>query len=155
MTQNENVKRERPRTKIKLKVTNYEKKFETFTDMIKELKTLHPEMNNIFTYDEENVYPKDAADDVLTYFSNNHPDIIERTNLPVAISVSSNKVSLKTNKFFSFKWQFKYDRNGFASDIIANIFVYEKGDKISRETQDMLNHLNAEENGWAIIERER
>ena len=144
-----NKKPAKPRMIIK----NYEKKFENFKEMVDNLKILHPEMNNIFIYEDyENVNPKEVAQDVLQYFANNMPDVIERLNLPVYMSISANNVSLKTTKFFAFKWQFKYDENGFIIDLTTTVTTFNK--ERNPEALDAMNSaLEYPENGWTLVEK--
>ena len=135
----------------KMQVTSYEKEFNSFAEMINELKEVHPEIKNIFKYDEEEVSPVNAASDVTEYFLHNAPDVINRTNLPVALSISSNKMSLKTNKFFAIKWRFKYDTNGFVTDLVAGVSVFTK-DKVSETIKNTLEYFKDENNGWKVEE---
>lgn len=135
----------------RMQVNNFEKEFENFTDMVNELKTIHPEIKNIFTYDEDEVLPQNATADVVNYFLNNYPDVVNRSNLPVAVSASSNKVSLKTNKFFAIKWKFKYDANGFVTDLVAGFSVFSR-DKLTKTLSDTLDYLKDENNGWKVVE---
>lgn len=133
-----------------MKITTYEKSFESFTEMIDELKTLHPEMQNIFIYNDEEVNPVDSASDVLEYFSKNTPNIITGKNLPVSLSISANNILLKTAKYFSIKWKFKYDKDGNISDIYSNVTVFDREDKNSEEINTMIELL--QNNGWTVKE---
>lgn len=142
----------KPAKQNKLMVTTYQKKFESFKQMVDEYKTLHPELRNIFLYDEENVYPTDAADDVLKYFTDNYPDSVKGVNLPVSVSISANRVNLKTAKFFSIGWQFKYDRNGYITNIDAIITVFTRNDgKNSKDLEDMIKTLDDAHSDWYVV----
>ena len=144
------MKNQKPNnTKAKLELTVYQKSFSSVESMIKEFKELHPEFLNIFTY-EENNNPTQIANDVLMYFNNNSPDIGSMLNLPVAVSISSNKVSLKTNKFFSVGWSFKYDREGNISDLSSTIIVFTK-DKNPDDLDNLIKNLN--DYSWSILEK--
>lgn len=135
----------------RMQVNNFEKEFNTFTDMVNELKEVNEEIKNIFTYDEYEVLPVNATADVVNYFLNNVPDVVNRANLPVALSVSSNKMSLKTSKFFAIKWRFNYDANGFVTDLVAGISVFTR-DKVSKAISETLDYLKDENNGWKVVE---
>lgn len=135
--------------KPKFTLTIYQKSFKSIESMVKEFRELHPEFSNIFSY-EETVIPSQMAHDALMYFANNNPDITNRTNLPLAINVSANKVSLKTNKFFSVEWSFKYDREGNISDLNASIGVFSR-EKNSNELEDLITNLTSY--SWKIMQR--
>lgn len=144
-------------TKPRMIATNYEKKFETLKQMVEELKTLHPEMSNIFAdTDYPELYPCDLMANALGYFNENMPNIVDKVNLPVSLSVNASKVILKTCKFFTLAWKFFYDENGFVTDIVTTIttFTKEKG-RINEDLEAMCNMINNQENGWAIIENNR
>ena len=134
-------------TKQKLTVTIYQKVFNTIDEMIKEFRDLHPEFVNIFKY-EENSYPDQVSNDVLLYFSNNHPDIANRTNLAASVNVSANKVSLKTNKYFSVEWSFKYDKEGNISNLVSTIGVFTK-EKNHEDLDNLITNLN--NYSWEVI----
>lgn len=141
-------------SKPKLIVTNFEKRFASFTEMINEFKTLHPEMTVIFDQNDEEVLPKYAAEDVLHYFTQNEPDVIDRLNLPVSVSISANAVILKTAKFFSISWKFKYDREGNVTDLTAMITTFGR-ERDSDELHSMIRNLKDNSNGWRIITRDK
>lgn len=144
------MKNQRPNnTKAKLELTVYQKSFESVESMIKEFKELHPEFLNIFTY-EENNNPTQIANDVLMYFNNNSPDIENKLNLPVAISISSNKVSLKTNKYFSVGWSFKYDREANISELSSTIIVFAK-DNNPEDLDNLIKNLS--DYSWKILDK--
>lgn len=145
------MKNQQNNTKPRLKVTMYEKAFETFSDMIFEFKNLHPEFLNIFTYADTDT-STDAANDVCEYFKTNMPNITNRTNLPMAISVSANKVSLKTNRFFSFEWSFKYDKEGNVTNLSAIITTFTK-ERNSDELNNMIASIQG--SGWRVKENIR
>lgn len=134
-------------TKTKIATINFRKKFKSLAEMIAEFKTIHPEMATIFNYDEYN-NPSEAIYDILTYVSNdeNIPSLNNKYNLSLNLSI--NRAELKTNKFFSFKWDYKYDRNGnIVSDFYAELTVF-KGNYIPEEIKEMEEYLEDEENGW-------
>lgn len=132
--------------KPKLVITNYEKPFETLEQMVEELKTLHTEFTEIFYYDSyEDVSPNALIDDAIEYFKKNCPDVVEGKNLPVSISVNANGVTLKTSKFFTVKWSYKYDRNGFITDIVSAITVF------SREDYDRSEFENKLSKDWKVV----
>jgi hypothetical protein len=141
--------------KKSLSMKVYEKSFETLNEMLEEFKALHPEMSDIFKYDyKDTINPKEIGNDILEYFVDNAPDIVEGKNLPLTVSVSANSAVLKTAKFFSFRYSFKYDQNGFVTDIKAAVTVFIR----ERNTEDleiMLDMLANEDNGWAKVEKER
>lgn len=130
----------------KMTVAFYEKAFESFVDMVKELKTLHPEFCEIFNNPEEEMNAEWAIFDALSYFNNNSPVINERKNLPVSINITSNKVALKTNKYFSIEWTFKYDKDANISNLVATIGTFTKL-KNSDELNAMIEILN---NTWSV-----
>ena len=123
MKPNKNFKQQKPKTKARMLAKSYEKEFETFEDMIIELKSLHPEFTEIFVEDTE----ADAfgvMTRVLQYFAVNVPDVLERNNLPVSLNMSANRALLKTAKFFSFEYSFKYDKEGHISDLLATVTTF-------------------------------
>lgn len=136
--------------KPKMTMTLYSKEFESFSSLVEELKTLHPEFDNIFTYEENSNHPMDAADDILKYFLKNNPNVIERTNLLMAVSVSATRATLKTNKFFTIEWSFKYTREGFITDLVATISTFTK-EQNPEELNDMIVKLG--EKSWNIVEK--
>ena len=147
------MKNNKKPAKTRMIIKNYEKKFENFEEMVNNLRILHPEMDNIFVYENyENVNPKDVAQDVLHYFANNMPDVVERLNLPVYMSISANNVALKTTKFFALKWQFKYDENGFIVDLSATVTTFSK-DRNPEALEAMISALEYSENGWTLVEK--
>jgi len=136
-------------TRPRIIPTTYTKTFKSFDEMLQEIKGLHPEMLNIFI--SENNDPINASLDVLEYYNTNIPDIVNRVNLPLALSISSNKVSLKTAKFFSVYYSFKYDRNGQVSDTRVSITVFEKENtENTEEINEMLDIITAENSGWEL-----
>ena len=134
--------------KPKMTVTLYEKAFESISTMIEELKTLHPEFSNIFPY-EDTATPRAAAYDVIKYFEDNLPDIETRSNLPMNIYVSSNRITLKTNMFFSIEWTFKYDREANITDLVATVTTFTK-EQNSEELTSMIDKLVGA--NWTIKE---
>ena len=137
----------RPKAKAKMTITSFEKEFESFGNMINEFKTLHPEFVNIFIHEETNT-AEAAAYDVLEYYINNVPNVVERTNLPLSITVTANKVALKTCKFFSFEWSFTYDKEGTISNLVATISVFTK----EKNTEDVDKLMNTLTNAWSLKE---
>lgn len=148
---NEN-KNFKPRTKepFKMNVLTYEKEYEFFNDMIVELKGLHPEIEEIFNYDdaEYEYHPDDALVDVLNHFGEHYPNITDRVNLPVSLSVASNSLKYKTNSFYTLAYNFKYDKEGNISNIKAQVTVYSRGEKDTDAIVTMNNYLSDLENGW-------
>lgn len=137
-----NTKTQKP----KVIVTNYEKSFETLELMVEELKTLHDEFKEIFYYESyENVSPEALIEDALGYFKDNYPNVSEGKNLPVSLSINSNSVVIKTAKFFTVKWSYKYDRTGFITDIAAVVTVF------SREGYDKSNLESALIKDWKVV----
>lgn len=138
--------------KPKMTVTNYQMQFETLEDMVKSLVNLHPEMKNIFHLeDNERITPRDLQDDALAYFTLNEPNVVDGTNLPVSITVNANGVTLKTAKFFSVKWNFKYDKTGFVQDIIATVstFIFNP----NAVSESLLLMIDKLEESWNIVEK--
>ena len=129
-------------------ILTYEKSFSDFEAMIIELRALHPELSNIFCYDydEDEYTPEYAIVDILNYFGQNYPNINTRANLPVALSVSSNIIKYKTNNFYAFKYEFKYDRNGYISDVKAEVTVYSRDERNTNEINNMIDILSNEWN---------
>ena len=125
--------------KARMTTTSFEKEFTSIADMVDEFKTLHPIFLDIFVHDHTDT-PDQAAYDVVEYYLNNVPNVTTRTNLPLALTVSANKVSLKTMKFFSVEWSFNYDREGNISNLVATITVFTK-EKNSEETDKLMNTL--------------
>ena len=141
-----------PKAKPKMTVTFYEKAFSSFLEMIEEFKKLHPEFSEIFNNNDDNeMYADWAASDVLDYYKRNIPVIDQRKNLLMTVSIAANKVSLKTNKFFSVEWSFKYDRNCNISDLVAVITTFTK-DNNPEELNAMIDILK---DSWnvKIVER--
>lgn len=139
--------------KSNVKVTNYAKNYETLADMVNDLVMIHPEMNNIFHLEDgEAITPRYLHDEALAYFTANEPNVIDGKNLPVSISVSANGVTLKTAKFFTLKWFFKYDKDsGFVTDVTATITTFVKNQNaINRALENMINILEDE---WTVVER--
>lgn len=148
MKPNKNFKQQKPRTKVRMNATSYEKEFETFEEMIEELKSLHPELTEIFTIETTDADSFNVMANVLQYFANNVPDVVERNNLPVSLNVSANRVLLKTAKFFSLEYSFKYDKEGKISDLLATVTTFTK-DENPAELNDMIAKLLE---GWSVKE---
>lgn len=141
----------------KLLTKNYTKKFETIEQMIIELSKLNTEFDDIF-------YPCNSEVDydittvlncIENYFDDNRPDLKAGKNLPVFLSISANKAVLKTAKFFSFGWVFKYDReSGIISEITANVTVFLKheADKNSKLVNETVENLDA---SWTYVENKK
>ena len=138
--------------KSKLTVTNYQMKFETLEQMVCELVELHPEMKNIFHLeDNDRITPRYLQDEALEYFTLNEPNVIDGINLPVAIIVNANGVTLKTAKYFSVKWNFKYDKTGFVQDITATVSTFIKDEnKVSETLLAMIDKLDEK---WSVVEK--
>lgn len=141
----------KPNKKPQFNIKRYMKKFDSFEQMIYAFKTLHPEMKNIFNYEQVAVNPTEACSDILSYVNENLPNIIEKNNIPVALTMSVNKLSLKTAKFFTLGWNFNFDKNGFITDLEANISVFlrpdvERPNKYLKELADKLE--SGVEDGW-------
>ena len=136
--------------KSKIKVTNYENCYDSLTEMVSDLIQLHPEIQNIFHVDENvELLPRDLHDDALEYFATNAPIVTAGINLPVSLTITANGASIKTAKFFSLKWNFKYDRNGNISDITATITTFIKDEsKVNKALSNMINLL---EENWKVI----
>ena len=135
----------------------FEKKFNSLTEMVLNLRELHPEIKNILPYsdnDKEEEYqitPGDLSTDVLNYFAENSPNLEEKKNLPVNISITSNKAYLKTNKFFSIGWAFKYNKEGEISDVVATVIAFVR-DKNLTAIDKLLEALQNENNNWKFVE---
>ena len=125
--------------KPKMITTTFEKKFDSFKD---------PEFCVIFKYEEGNDSSANAAHDVLEYFGENFPNVEQGTKLPVSLSLTANRVNLKTDKFFSIGWMFKFNREGVISDLTARITTFTKA-KNDDLLMIMIQHL---ENGWTKFE---
>ena len=147
MKNNKNFK-QKPKTKARMIANSYEKEFETFEEMITELKSLHPEFNLIFTDHEEKVDSYTAMAMVSNYFAENAPDVENRKNLPVSVTMSANRVVLKTAKFFSLEYSFKYDREGVITDLVATVTTFTK-DENPAELDEMVAMLLE---GWSVKE---
>lgn len=131
---------------------NFRKKFSSLDEMISEFKEIHPEMGYIFNYDKYDNSVSDAIYDVITYFNQeeNFPSLNKRYN--PSLNVSINKLELKTNKFFSFKWEYKYNKEGYiTSDFYATLTAF-KGNYASDEIKDMIDYLENKDNGWEKVE---
>lgn len=145
-----NTKSRKPR-KSNVKVTNYAMRYETLEAMVNDLVTLHPEMKNIFHLEDgENITPRYLHDEALAYFASNEPNVAEGTNLPVSISVNANGVTLKTAKFFTLRWNFKYDRDsGLVTDVTAYITTFIKDEKrVNTALANMMDILDRE---WELV----
>ena len=138
---------DKSKTKPRMTASFYEKAFDSFNSMVDELRNLHPEFSHIFTYAETNT-SLDAAADAVNYFKNNMPNVATRENIPTSISVNANRVLLKTNKFFSIEWSFKYDREGNITDLVATIATFTK-DRNAEELETMIEVLK---NSWSVKE---
>ena len=150
--QNHNNKNRKPRTeKEKIVITTYEKKFEDFFVMIDEMRALHPEIDeNIFAGQEVGSVTE-ALKLVTGYFNECVPDLSDKKNLNCSLTVSANKVVLKTNKFFTIAWKYKYDRESNISDIVANITLFTReGYKLYEDIANMVNIL---EESWTVVEK--
>lgn len=143
---NKNFKQQKPKTKVRMNANSYEKEFETFEEMIEELKSLHPTFVEIFEETETDSFG--IMSSVLQYFAVNAPDVIERNNLPVNISVSANRVVLKTAKFFSFEYSFKYDKEGNITDLLSTVTTFTR-DENPAELDEMIVKLVE---GWSVKE---
>lgn len=139
-------KQQKPKAKVRMNLTSYEKEFETFEEMIEEFKSLHPTFEEIFQDTEADSF--NVMSSVLQYFALNAPDVIEKNNIPVSINVSANRVALKTAKFFSFDYTFKYDREGHITDLVATVTTLTK-DVNPVELDDMIEKLLE---GWSVKE---
>ncbi len=148
MRPNKNFKQQKPRTKAKMLANSYEKEFETFEEMIEEFKSLHPEFTEIFTINAEDADSFTTMSNVLQYFANNAPDVVERNNLPVSITVSANRVALKTAKFFSFEFSYKYDKEGNITDLLATVTTFTR-EQNPAELDEMVAKLVE---GWSVKE---
>lgn len=146
MKPNKNFKQQKPRTKVRMLASSYEKEFETFEEMVREFKSLHPELNEIFAINPEDADSFTTMSSVLQYFANNAPDVIEANNLPVSITVSANRVMLKTAKFFSFEFSYKYNKEGIITDLLATVTTFTR-DRNPAELNEMLEKLNE---GWSV-----
>ena len=130
----------------KMTATMYEKAFNSFAEMVETLKNLHPEFKNIFIYDDEEVLPINSAVDVFNYFAQNMPNVTDKKNIPVSLSISANKVALKTSKFFSVEWNFKYDKDGKTSDLVATITTFTR-ERNYEELDEMIAKLT---DSWTV-----
>lgn len=139
--------------KPSIKVTNYAKNYETLEDMVNDLVNLHPEMSNIFHLEDgEAITPMYLHDEALAYFASNEPNVIDGKNLPVSISVSANGVTLKTAKFFTLKWFFKYDKDsGFVTEVTATITTFVKDER--RINPALGNMIAILEDEWTVVEK--
>ena len=142
----------KPRAKQQTSILTFEREFEDLRDLIIGFKALHPEIeSNIFPYNEDEIDPKNMIEDVLNYFTKNCiPDIIQGSNLFCSINVSANRVTLKTNKFFTIGWNYKFDRNGFVTDIKATVTVFSR-EKNSEALNSMIEVLN---DRWTVVTNE-
>lgn len=152
-TEQKTYKKKRPIQKPKTIINTYEKKFESFNEMIDELRSLHSEISdNIFQYEINNT--KDAMNDILRYYSDNIPDITEKVNLHSSLTISANKVVLKTNKFFTIGWKFKYNKDGEISELVATVSTFTRENVENNvELQGMIDTIETPENGWSLLER--
>ena len=132
----------------KMTTTSYEKAFETFEGMIEELETLHPEFKEIFNGEEVSI--TNAINEVLIYFNDHIPDPQQKTNIPMNVSISANRLSLKTNKFFSFEWNFKYDKEGNISDIVATVTTFNR----ERNFEELDAMIEILKETWNVKEKE-
>ena len=148
MKNTKNFKQQKPRTKARMTANSYEKEFDTFEEMITELKSLHPELAEIFVINPEDADSFMVMSNTLQYFANNAPDVLERQNLPVSISISANRVVLKTAKFFTLEYSFKYDKEGNITDLLATITTFTR-----EQNPDELNEMVAKlVEGWSVKE---
>ena len=148
MKNNKNFK-QKPKTKARMIANSYEKEFETFEEMIVELKSLHPEFNLIFgDSSEDKVDSYTAMAMVSNYFAENAPDVENRKNLPVSVTMSANRVVLKTAKYFSFEYSFKYDREGNITDLLVTVTTFTR-DENPAELDELVVKLLE---GWSVKE---
>lgn len=136
-------------------ITNYEKKFEDFASMIKELESLHPEIDSIFNQlPDEEINPVNAIFCLIDYMNTGLvPDVLTGTNLPSALSFSANRANLKTIFFISFGWSFKYSRNKEISDIVATITTYSKENNNPEALQYTMDVVSNAANGWTVVSK--
>lgn len=140
-------KNTKPFVKKRLDTTTYEKKFKSFDELVNELRDLHPEFSNIFRYADDVVTPTNMLNDVANYFVDNMPNLETRENLPVSINLNANKVTLKTNRFFIVKWQFRFDNETKEVTNINALITVLKPTKLPQELTDMINIL---EDSWEV-----
>ena len=143
--------------KQQLTVVNYEKKFDTFDGMIKEIKTIHPIINEIFNYsDNEEITPLSAIVKIVNYAGEHLPDAVERKNLPFAFSIASNKAYIKTDKYISIRWKFTFNKNKTISDVYATISLFSKENNSNNENDVIITDIsnvdtNLNNTGWKVI----
>ena len=141
--------------KQQLAVVNYEKKFDTFNGMIKEIKTIHPIINEIFNYSDGEITPLSAIVNIVNYAENHLPDAMERKNLPFAFSISANKAYIKTDEYISIRWKFTFNKDKTISDVYALISLFSKDNNPNGEINETtINTINAKANlnnaGWKV-----
>ena len=104
---------------------------------------------NIFTQNaEEYNNPACLIDEVVRYISFNVPNVSTRFNLPVSLNITANRVALKTSKFFSVEWSFKYDKEGNISDITSVIGTFTK----ERNPEELDAMINILKDSWNVKE---
>ena len=148
MKNTKNFKQQKPKTKARMIANAYEKEFDTFEEMITDLKTLHPEFTEIFVINPEDADSFAVMSDVSQYFADNAPDVLERRNLPVSISMYANRVVLKTAKFFTLEYSFKYDKEGMITDLLATVTTFTR-EQNPVELDEMVAKLIE---GWSVKE---
>lgn len=134
-------------------VTNYQRNFDNFFDMIDELKLIHPEINDNIFNNGTIVKVEDALDDIIDYVTRNRPSITERTNLGISLNLSANRLTLKTTKSFSFGWRFKYDRENNITDVVSFVSVITKEN--ARVFEDIQNMIDTLEGNWIKVENRK
>lgn len=140
--------------KPKNTITTYEKTFKSFNEMIKELRDLDENIAKILTTDsaaEQNTEADQtycSSRDVYEAFSEMFPDIANRNNIHTSLTISSNRVIIKTDKFFTFGWKFKYNRDLEIYDITAVVTTFTRTG-IKSEIDDKLKNDEA----WTVPEK--
>lgn len=140
-------KNQKPKT---VEVVTYEKSFgdANLSVMVDALRELHPVIDQeIFKYKCSE--PKDMLVDAVDYYRNNVPNIVTRDNLICTLNISANKVTLRTNKFFTIGWSYKFDENGFTTDLLATITVV-KREKNNVNLDKMIELLDE---SWTVVEQ--
>ena len=149
------MKQQNKKVPVKNIITTYEKKFDSFIKMIKELRSLDDGITEILCTDTTEVEEKANIDqtycsarDAYDYFANIFPDIISHRNMHTSLTISSNRVTIKTDKYFTIGWKFKYDKDQNITDISAIVTTFTRPDIKSN-----LNEKLQSEESWTVVER--
>ena len=111
------------------------KHFATFEEALSALRKADEGINNIFITEEEDgktvediTSPLEAINLIVDDFSGYTPDLLGKSNIHVALDVTSNKLTYRIDKTLAFGWLIGYtveDGHAVIHDVSAQITVYD------------------------------